>query len=80
MDYQKIIHLLDNTPNKPNKLRTKNRVEINDDAHRTYNTNSQIKFKTPMLKSILCNYNDAYILVSASITVKQQQTQAIEKI
>ena len=56
MDYQKIIYLLDNTPNQPNKFRTKNRVEINDDAHITYNTNSQIKFKTPMLKSILCNY------------------------
>ena len=41
MEYQKIINLLDNTPNQPTKFRTKNWVEINDDARGTYNTNSQ---------------------------------------
>ena len=46
MEYQKIINLLDNTPSQPTKLRTKNWVEINDDARGTCNTNSQIKFKT----------------------------------
>ena len=40
MDYQNIINLLDNTPNQPTKLRTKNWVEINDDTRGTYNTNS----------------------------------------
>ena len=40
MEYQKIINLLDNTPNQPNKFRTKNYVEINDDVRGTYNTNS----------------------------------------
>ena len=40
MEHQKIINLLDNTPNQPTKFRTKNWVEINDDARRTYNTNS----------------------------------------
>ena len=48
--------LLDNTENKPTKFRAKNWVEINDDARGTYNTNSQIKFKTSMLKSSLCDY------------------------
>ena len=43
MEYQKIINLLDNTPNQPTKFRSKNWVEINDDARGTYNTNSQIK-------------------------------------
>ena len=52
MEYQKIINLLDNTPNQPTKLETKNWLEINDDAHRTNNTNSQVKFKNSMLKSI----------------------------
>ena len=33
MEYQKIINLLDNTPNQPTKLRTKNWVEINDESH-----------------------------------------------
>ena len=62
MEYQKIINLLDNRPNQPSKFRTKNWIEINDDARRTYNTNSQIKFKTSMLKSSLHDYIDAYIL------------------
>ena len=50
MEYQKIINLLDNTPNQPTKLRTKSWVKINDDARGTYNTNSQIEFKTSMNK------------------------------
>ena len=33
MEYQKIINLLGNTPNQPSKFRTKNWIEINDDAH-----------------------------------------------
>ena len=61
--------MLDNTPNQPSNFRTKNWVEINDDACGTYNTNSKFKFKTSMLKSSLCDYNDAYILVSGTITV-----------
>ena len=35
-----------------------------------YNTNSQIKFKTSMLRSSLCDYSDAYILVSGTIIVE----------
>ena len=61
--------LLDNTPNQPSKFRTKNCVKINDDSRETYNTNSQIKFRIMMLKSTLCDYSDAYILVSGTITV-----------
>ena len=72
MEYQKIISLLDNTPNEPSKLRTKNWVEINDDVRGTYNTNSQIKFETLMLKSSLCDYSDAYILVTGTITIAAQ--------
>ena len=37
MEYQKIIKLLDNTPNQPTKVRTKNWIEINDDSRRTVN-------------------------------------------
>ena len=44
-------------------------VEKNDNACGMYNTNSQTKFKTSMLKSGLCDYSDAYILVSGTITV-----------
>ena len=69
MEYQKIINLLDNKPNQTTKFRTKNWVEINDDSRGTYNTNSQIKFKTSMLRSSLCDYSDAYILVSGTVTI-----------
>ena len=46
MEYQKIINLSNNTLNQLTKFRTKNWAEIIDDARGTYNTNSQIKFKT----------------------------------
>ena len=64
--------MLDNTPNRSAKFRTKNWVEINDDSHGTYNTISQIKFKTSVLKSSFCVYSDAYILVKGTITVEAQ--------
>ena len=61
--------MLDNTPNQSTKFRTKNWVEIKDNAGGTYNTNSQIKFKNSAIKSSLCDYSDSYILVSETITV-----------
>ena len=61
MEYQKIINLLENPPNQPSKFRTKNWVEVNYESRGTYNVNSQIKFKTSMLSSILCDYSDAYM-------------------
>ena len=69
MKYQKTINLLDNTPNQPTKFRTKHWFEINDESRGTYNTNSQIVFKTSMLRTSLCDYNDVYILVKGTITV-----------
>ena len=61
--------MLDNKPNQAINVRTKKWVEINDDSRGPYNTNSQIKFKTSMLRSNLCDYSDAYIHVSETITV-----------
>ena len=57
MEYQKIINLLENTTHQPTKFRTKNWVKINDDARGIYSTNSEVKSKTSMLKSILCEWN-----------------------
>ena len=68
MECQKIINLLDNTPIQPTKFKTKKWVQINDDGRGTYNTNIKIKFKTSMLRSNLCDYRDAYILVKGAIT------------
>ena len=55
MEYQKVINLLDNTSNRLSKFRTKNWVKINDESRRTYSVNSDIKFKTAMLKPSLCD-------------------------
>ena len=63
MEYQKIADLLDDSSNKTSKFRTKNWIEINDEPRGTYNDDEQVKFKTTMLKSSLCDYSDAYILV-----------------
>ena len=68
MEYQKIANLIDDASNQPSRFRTKSWVEINDESRGTYNVNSQIKFKTTMLKSSLCDYSDVYILVKGKIT------------
>ena len=76
MEYQKIANLIDdNTLNQPFKFRTRNWIEINDESRGTYNVNSQIKFKTTMLKSSLCDYSDAYILVKGTISVNNTAAQ-----
>ena len=69
MECQKIANLLNNGSNKPFKFRTRIWVEINDEVRGTYFHNKQIKFKTSMVRSSLCDYNDAYILAKENITV-----------
>ena len=68
MEYQKIANLLNNASNQPPRFRTRNWVEVNDDSRGTY-TNADIKFKTTILKSDLCDYADAYIFVKGTITI-----------
>ena len=69
MEYQKIINLLDNVSNQLSKFRTKNWIEVNDQSIGTYNTGSDIIFKTTMLKSSLYYYDDTYILVKGTIKI-----------
>ena len=69
MEDQKIENLIDDVSNQPSKSRTKKWVEIIDESRGTYNVNSQIKLKTTMLKSSLCDYSDACILVKGKITI-----------
>ena len=64
-----IAYLLDNTSNQPSKFRTQNWVEINDESREIYTVNRQTNFKTSMLRSSLCDYSDAYILVKGNISV-----------
>ena len=69
MEYQKIANFLENASNQPSKFKTKNWVEINDESRGGYTTVSDIKFKMLMLRSNLCDYADAYILVKGTITI-----------
>ena len=59
---------MDNASNQPSKFRTRNWFEINDESRAIY-TGNDIKFKTTMLRSNLCDYADAYILVKETITI-----------
>ena len=68
MEYQKIANLLESKSDNLSQFRTKNWVETNDDSRGTY-TNADIKFKTTMLKSDLCQYADAYTFVKGTITI-----------
>ena len=78
MEYEKIANLIDdNTLNQPSKFRTRNWVEINDESRGAYNVNGQIKFKTTMLKSSLCDCSDAYILVKGTISVNNTAAQGV---
>ena len=43
--------------------------EINNESGGTYNEDNQIRFKTSILRSSLCDYSNAYILVKGTITV-----------
>ena len=69
MEYQKINNFLNSVPNQFSKFKTKNWIEINDQSREVYDVNSDIRFKTTMLKSSLCDYIDAYILVKGRITI-----------
>ena len=44
-------------------------VEVNDLSSGQYSVNKNIKFKTSMLRSDLCDYSDAYIVVKGIINV-----------
>ena len=58
----------DNESKQLSKFVTREYVEVNSLSN-TYNENKSIRFKAPMLRSNLCDYSDAYILVKGTITV-----------
>ena len=49
---------------------TKKWIEVHDQSGESYNTNKQIRFKTSVRRSDLCDYNHAYIVVTGDITVE----------
>ena len=80
MEYQKVANSLDIASNKLSKFRTRNWVEINDNIRGAYSPNKQIRFKTAMLRSSLCDYSDAYILVKGIYQFIVLQLQVLQQI
>ena len=48
---------------------TKKWIEVYDRSEKNYNVNKEIRIKTPMLRSDLCDFSDAYIVVKGDIIV-----------
>ena len=71
MEFQKILNLLDSTSEDKDLPRfvTKKWIEVYDQSEKNYNVSKEIRIKTLMLRSDLCNYSDAYIVVKGTITV-----------
>ena len=67
-EYDKINNLLDRESENLSKFVTRQYVKVNS-LFNTYNENKSIRFKTPMLRSDLCDYADAYILINGTITI-----------
>ena len=68
MEYDKINSVLDSESENLSKFVTRQYVKVNSLSN-TFNENKSIRFKIPMLRSDLCDYSDAYILVKGTVTV-----------
>ena len=79
MEYQKVINLLGNIPDRVPRFVTKKWVEIYDQSGGPYNNNKEIRFKPPMLRSDLCDYDEAYIIVTEKIAVTNPNNNAYDK-
>ena len=71
MEYNKVNNLLGSESENLSKFVTREYVRVNSLSN-TYDENKSIRFKTPMLRSDLCDYADANILVNGTITVTSQ--------
>ena len=71
MEFQKIVNLLDITSDNKDLPRfvTKKWIEVYDQSEKNYNPSKEIGIKTPMLRSDLCDFSDAYIVVKGDINV-----------
>ena len=82
MEYQKITNLLGTTIAEIPRFITKKWVEVHDQSGSTddrYKPNKQIRFKTSMLRSDLCDCSDAYIVVKGDITLTKTNRREIIK-
>ena len=74
MEFQKIVNFLDTTSDDKDLPRfvTKKWIEVYDQSEGNYNVNKEIRIKTSMLRSDLCDYSDAYIVTKGNITVDKK--------
>ena len=66
MEHQKIVNLLGTTPDKVPRFIIEKWIEVDDQYGTAKDRNKpskQIRFKTSILRSDLCDYRDAYIIV-----------------
>ena len=68
METQKIVNLLNGSNNENSKFATKKWYVIDSESKGNYSKDDPIKFLTKSLESSLCDYSDAYILVTGNIT------------
>ena len=68
METQKIINLLNGSDNKNSKFATKKWYVIDSESNGNYSHHNPIKCLTKSIESSLCDYSDAYILVTGNIT------------
>ena len=73
MEFQKIINFLDITSDNKGlqKFVTKKWIEVYDQSEKNYNPKKEVKIKTSMVRSDLCDFNDVYIVVKRDITVTE---------
>ena len=71
MEFQKIINLLNTTSDDKDLPRfvTKKWIEVDDQSGKNYSRNKETRIKTSMLRSDLCDFNDAHFVVKGTITV-----------
>ena len=74
MEFQKIANFLDITSDNKDLLKfvTKKWIEVYDQSEGNYNPNKEIRIKTSMLRSDLCDFNDAYIVVKGNSTINKK--------
>ena len=73
MEFKKIANLFDTGFDDKDLPRfvTIEWIEVYDRSEKNYNVNKEIRIKTPMLRSDLCDFSDAYIVVRGNITVTE---------
>ena len=72
MEYQKIVNLLGATSAHVPRFITKKWIEVHEQSRGSYNINKQIRFKASMLRSDLCDYSDAYIMLKEPLLFRQK--------